>query len=85
MLQIRAKKVKDGRYAANVDYIGTDTYVDVINMLCAINEEVITTLQKHQKTAKLHTSDYYGCMIEVLTHLKERDEKERGADGVQVQ
>lgn len=38
MLQIRAKKLPEG-YAVNVDYIDIDTYSDVLNMLCAINEE----------------------------------------------
>lgn len=43
MLQIRAKKLTEG-YAVNVDYIDIDTYTDVLNMLCAINEEIVTTL-----------------------------------------
>lgn len=87
MLQIRAKKVKDVRYAVNVDYIGTDTYMDVLNMLCAITQNVVETLnEKEPEGLKiLHKSDYYGGIIAVLMHLKERDEKERGADGVQVQ
>ena len=82
MLQIRAKKLTEG-YAVNVDYIDIDTYTDVLNMLCAINEEIVTTLHaKQPESMTLHKSDYYGGVI--LNKLKQQDEEAR-ADGVQVQ
>ncbi len=84
MIQIRAKKVKEG-YAVNVDYIDIDTYSDVLNMLCAINEEIITTLHaKQPESMTLHKADYYGGVIAILNKLKQQDE-EVSADGVQVQ
>lgn len=84
MIQIRAKKVKEG-YAVNVDYIDIDTYSDVINMLCAINEEIVTTLHaKQPETTTLNKSDYYGGIIMILNRLKQQDEEAR-ANGVQVQ
>lgn len=84
MLQIRAKKLTEG-YAVNVDYIDIDTYSDVLNMLCAINEEIVTTLHdKQPESTTLNKSDYYGGIIMVLNRLKQQDEEAR-ADGVQVQ
>ena len=84
MLQIRAKKLTEG-YAVNVDYIDIDTYTDVLNMLCAINEEIVTTLHaKQPESMTLHKSDYYGGVIAILNKLKQQDEEAR-ADGVQVQ
>lgn len=84
MLQIRAKKLTEG-YAVNVDYIDIDTYTDVLNMLCAINEEIVTTLYaKQPESMTLHKSDYYGGVIAILNKLRQQDEEAR-ADGVQVQ
>ncbi len=92
MLQIRAKKLAEG-YAVNVDYIDTDSYSDVLNMLFAINEEIVTTMQSKQpQGTQLHKSDYYGAIIAVMDKLRQQDESDRQqngeameADGVQVQ
>ena len=56
MLQIRAKKLTEW-YAVNVDYIDIDTYTDVLNMLCAINEEIVTTL--HEDYTELFCKDCF--------------------------
>ena len=54
-------------------------------MLCAINEEIVTTLHaKQPESMTLHKSDYYGGVIAILNKLKQQDEEAR-ADGVQVQ
>lgn len=83
MLQIRAKKLTEG-YAVNVDYVDIDTYSDVFNMLCAINEEIVTTLHDKQPDGMaLQKSDYYTAIIAILIQLKQKDEEAR-ASGVQI-
>ena len=84
MLQIRAKKLTEG-YAVNVDYVDIDTYSDVLNMLCAINEEIVTTLHEKQPDGMtLQKADYYAGIIAILSRLKQKDEEAR-ASGVQIQ
>lgn len=84
MLQIRAKKLTEG-YAVNVDYVDIDTYSDVLNMLCAINEEIVTTLHDKQPDGMiLQKADYYAGIIAILSRLKQKDEEAR-ASGVQIQ
>lgn len=84
MLQIRAKKLTEG-YAVNVDYVDIDTYSDVLNMLCAINEEIVTTLHDKQPDGMtLQKADYYAGVIAILNRLKQKDEEAR-ASGLQIQ
>lgn len=83
MLKIRAKKTSDVGYAVNVDYEDVDGYADILNMLCAINEDIITTLYKHQpEGATISTEDYCAVVANVLSHIAHMEDS---ADGVQVQ
>lgn len=83
MLTIRAKKVKDTGYAVNVDYDDVDGYADILNMLCAINEDIITTLYNHQpEGTKLRKSDYCEVIAKIIKQIASMEDD---ADGVQVQ
>ena len=54
-------------------------------MLCAINEEIVTTLHDKQPNGMtLQKADYYAGIIAILSRLKQKDEEAR-AGGVQIQ
>lgn len=83
MLKIRAKKTSDTGYAVNVDYEDVDGYADILNMLCAINEDIITTLYKHQpEGATISMADYCTVVARILKRIAHMEDD---ANGIQVQ